>query len=337
VLSGESYAGIRDFIRNSFIILGVISLPGDAFRHADARVKTSILVLRLKKEDEEQGDVFMEQSVYQGLTLKTGKRIGIVREELDREKPIEADRIVSNFGAFRRGITGNYVVSASKIQGRLDVKYCLGEVGRRRTTWRSKALKVEPLENHLKEAMDRKIVVDENVEYTLLKVTYDGEVLEAERKFGEESSYKTLYRVRQWDILSSNINVGRGAIGIVPTFLEGCYVSGEYTILTARNREDAAYYSGLLRTKEILGDILASTTGMGRGRLHWNDMKLIEVPVRDEREKDVTAAVEALAAHWQAHEKLMAARSGYLDRLADALMLDGEDSRLRWLAYKPPG
>jgi hypothetical protein len=228
------------------------------------------------------------------------------------------------------------VVSASKIQGRLDVKYCLGEVGRRRATWRSRALKVEPLENYLKEAVDRKTVVDDNVEYTLLKVTYDGEVLEGERKFGEESSYKTLYHVRPWDILSSNINVGRGAIGIVPTFLEGCYVSSEYTILTARTREDAVYYSGLLRTKEILGDILASATGMGRGRLHWNDMRLIEVPVRDQGETDVTATVEALAAQWEAYQKLMAARSGYLGRLADALMLEGADSRLRWLAYKPP-
>lgn len=336
ILSGESYSGVREFIRDTFIILGIVSLPGDAFRRAEARVKTSILILRPRKEGEEQGDVFMEQSVYQGLTAKTGKRIGIVRAELEREKPLEADRIVQNFAKFRAGKSGKYVVAAPRIQGRLDVKYCLGEVGRRRPLWRSSGLGVEALEKYLAEADGRQTAVDESTEYTLLKVTYDGEVLEAERKFGDECSYKTLYRVEPWDILSSNMGIGRGAIGIVPSFLNGMYVSNEYTILTARNKADAIYYSSILRTKEILGDILASTTGMNRGRLRWDDMRLIEMPVRDPSDTSVNAAVTALEAEWKSRSDLMKVKGGYLKRLGTELHLDGEDSRLRWLAYKPP-
>lgn len=41
ILSGESYLKVRDFLRSNFIIVGIVSLPGDAFRRADARVKTS--------------------------------------------------------------------------------------------------------------------------------------------------------------------------------------------------------------------------------------------------------------------------------------------------------
>ena len=49
VLSGEKYRSIRKFIRSEFIIRGIVSLPGDAFRHAAARVKTSVLILRPRK------------------------------------------------------------------------------------------------------------------------------------------------------------------------------------------------------------------------------------------------------------------------------------------------
>jgi type I restriction enzyme M protein len=336
VLSGESYAAVRDFIRKTYNIIGVVSLPGDAFRRAEARVKTSILILRPKKDDEEQGEVFMEQSVYQGLSVKTAKRIGIARAELEREKPLEADRIVSNYANFRAGKAGKYVVKPSRITGRLDVKYCLGEVGRRRSLWRSKGVKVEPLENYLTEAKGRATAVDDSTEYTLLGVSYDGDVFEAKRKFGDECSYKTLYRVEPWDILSSNMGVGRGAIGIVPSFLKGMFVSNEYTILTAKNKADAVYYNGILRTKEILGDVLASTTGMNRGRIRWEDMQKIEVPVRDPSDSRVISAVKALEKEWAAHAELAAVRGKYLELLAGDLRLDGGDSRLRWLAYKPP-
>jgi hypothetical protein len=169
-----------------------------------------------------------------------------------------------------------------------------------------------------------------------LKVTYDGEVLEGDRKFGEECSYRTLYRVEAWDILSSNINIGRGAIGIVPNYLAGMYVSNEYTILRAQTEEDAVFYSGILRTKEILGDILASTTGMGRGRLKWDDMKRVEVPLRDKADKSASDAVAAIKDQWSAHAALVARQGGYIEALAIDLKLDGADSRLRWLAYKAP-
>jgi len=122
ILSGESYSTVREYIRDQFIITGIVSLPGDAFKRADARVKTSILILRLRHPNEQQGDIFMETSVYLGLTAKTAKRIGISRTELAREKPQEVDRIVSNFKLFLEGKPGGHVVSTKNIEDRLDVK-----------------------------------------------------------------------------------------------------------------------------------------------------------------------------------------------------------------------
>lgn len=336
ILSGESYASVRDFIRESFIIVGIISLPGDAFRRADARVKTSILILRLRLEGEVQTDLFMDKTVYLGLSPKTAKRVGISRKELEVENPKEIEEVLARFEKFKAGKGGSYVVPADKISGRLDVKHCLGEVGRRSKFWESAGMTVATLDTQLAEAKGREIKVEESGEYLLLKVSYDGEVLEAERKFGDECSYRTLYKVEPWDILSSNMGIGRGAIGLVPDYLAGGYVSNEYTILRANSDEDAVYYSGILRTKEILGDILASTTGMNRGRLRWGDLKTIQVPVRDKKNNAVAAAVAAVKAQWAAHADVLKMKGSYIESLADALKLDGADSRLRWLAYKPP-
>ena len=171
----------------------------------------------------------------------------------------------------------------------------------------------------------------------MLKVTYDGDVLEADRKVGDELSYATLYKVHQWDILFSNMGVGRGAIGIVPEELDGTYVSNEYTILSANSKEDAIYYCTLLRTKEILGDILSSTTGMNRGRLRWENMRTIEVPLRDSGDRaSLRAAVGALEALWESKKRFRDMSSERLGKLVDNLKLDGEAARIRWLAYKPP-
>lgn len=63
ILNGKSFENIRKWILDKFIILGVHSLPFNAFFKAKANIKTSILHLR-KKENigDEQGYVFMSIS-----------------------------------------------------------------------------------------------------------------------------------------------------------------------------------------------------------------------------------------------------------------------------------
>ena len=108
ILSGNKYQEIRNSIRKKFIILGIISLPGDAFRLASARVKTSILILRLKKIGEEQIDVFMEKSICLGLTKKTAKRIGIGTYQLEKWKKEDTQRIIDGYKKFREGKGSNF-------------------------------------------------------------------------------------------------------------------------------------------------------------------------------------------------------------------------------------
>lgn len=161
VLSGSSYGYIRDYIRNSFIIEAIISLPGDAFRRAAARVKTSVIVLRKKLGHESQQDVFMASSIYLGLEQKTAKRIGIKYTELDQLKKEEKRTIVSAYRDYTDGKHSSYVVPFSNCSDRLDVKFCINDRGRKAPLWKKKGLKVEPLGKILSIANKRAVKVEE--------------------------------------------------------------------------------------------------------------------------------------------------------------------------------
>lgn len=59
VLNGVKSQAYRDYILSNFIIRQVVSLPFNTFFRAQANVQTSIVHLKKKEEDDEQGAVFM--------------------------------------------------------------------------------------------------------------------------------------------------------------------------------------------------------------------------------------------------------------------------------------
>ena len=216
------------------------------------------------------------------------------------------------------------------------MKNCLGDTGRRKKFWKEASYEVSPLKDVLKVAVGRSTSLDEDETYCQLKVTYDGNVVEAETKFGEEISYAKLNRVDDGDILVSNMGVGRGAVGLVPLYLAGRFVSSEYTILRATCKEEAVFYTSILRTKEILGDILTSTTGLNRGRIRWAEMGKIEVPVYDKKSRRMAGIVRAMNSLWLAYDDYEKTKDKEIKALADELRLEDKEARTRWLAFKPP-
>ena len=157
VLSGDSYKYIRDYIREKFIIKAIISLPGDAFKRSMARVKTSIIVLRLKKENEEQTEVFMYSIKYLGLESKIAKRIGIDVARLSELKTNEKARLLKAYKDFQIGKVTKYAISSQCIQNRLDVKYCINDRGRLQERWIEEGYKVTKVGAELELQQDRDI------------------------------------------------------------------------------------------------------------------------------------------------------------------------------------
>ena len=336
VLSGSAFSEIRDYIRETFIVRGVISLPGDAFQHASSRVKTSILILRPRREGEVQGEVFMEKAIYLGLTEKVAKRIGIRASEREAGRAKELERIVSAYTKFEAGEKTDWVVEPGRIMDRLDVKHCLDDKGRKTSVWASDGYTTVTLGEVLVPAGERVTTVENEQTYKLLKVTYEGHVLEGDTLEGVDLSYTRLIRVETWDVVFSNMGVGRGAIGIVPEQLAGCYVSNEYTVLRAASDAEAIYYTTIVRTKEVLGDVLTFGTGLNRGRIRWADMRSIAVPRYDPSVSDVSGVSSAMVDMWKAQEAFETGLSVASDNISGLFGLDDESARQRWLSYKPP-
>jgi type I restriction enzyme M protein len=335
ILSGESYKSVRNYLRDKFVIIGIISLPGDAFKRASARVKTSILILRKKGVGEVQPELFMTASSYLGLEAQNAKRIGIPISSLQTLKSREFERITNEYTNFCNGVSGPYVVPANRIKDRLDVKYCSGQQGRKAQLWRDSGYEVTTLKDVLTQASNRKVSVNDGEEYQLLRVSYSGEISYGEM-LDSESSYSTLLQVKTWDILISNMGVGRGATGIVPPYYDGKYVSNEYTILRANSKEETLFYATLLRTDEILADILSYTTGMNRGRVKWDTLQKIIVPNCDSSDEDLIQSVKAMEALWKQVEMSQNVREKQNAKISNQFHVCDPDARERWLSYKPP-
>lgn len=335
VLSGASYKYVRDYIRTNFLIEGVISLPGDAFRRAAARVKTSVIILKKKQEDDEQSDVFMASSICLGIERKTAKRIGIDYKNLDSLKVEEKNRIIEAYRAYKSGNDSEYVIPFENCRDRLDVKYCINDRGRKSSEWHKKGYKTDCLGNILTLAQRRAVSVEDASQYQLLVVNYDGEINDGEVLDGAESSYSKLFKVKTWDLLISNMGFGRGAVSVVPPHHNGKFVSNEYTILKAPSKEHAVFYWNLLRTKEILGDVFSSTTGMNRGRIKWDIIQAVLVPEYEENEEIRKLTIE-IEDFWLAYAKFTKSKSKHVERVSKELDVSGEDSFNRWLSFKPP-
>ena len=116
---------------------------------------------------------------------------------------------------------------------------------------------------HVLEPAQRPEVVDATREYRLLGVRLEsrGPFLR-EIKTGAETSAKTLFRVRAGDFIYSRLFAWRGAFGVIPPQLDGCYVSNEFPIFVSREGGvDPQYLNYWLRLPAILERIAVDCTG----------------------------------------------------------------------------
>ena len=145
VLSGQKHGFIRAYIKEHFIIRGIVSLHGDAFQGSGARAKTSIMFL-VKKIDAEdtQPSVFVYESRYIGLDDVVPRTRDSVAELARAQALAEMDEIEGKFNSYLNGTEGPWLVPAERLDDRLDAKFSAamerelakGRVGRARCNFR---------------------------------------------------------------------------------------------------------------------------------------------------------------------------------------------------------
>jgi len=336
VLSSDQYAYVRDFIRRNFIIRAVISLHGDAFQMAKARVKTALIYLEKKKNvNDQQPAAFMYSSIRLGID---DMPVTTNPEKVKKARELavaEINDICIKFRQFENGEKDIWLVPPERLQDRLDVKSCIPLYGRFIQKWRRNGYKVHPL--HTICQLREEILLPEehpDKEFRILTITYSGLCKAEETRLGRYINYKKMKIVRTGDLVFSDYNTFHGAIGYVTPEFDGTLASGSYTVVKCVHDYDSLYLWSILRTTEIRADVLSSAIGMGRQTVDWDDIKNLEVPFLppQERKRISKQILEAWEAEKRAEQELQNI-TGMLHRKFN---VESEESKRRFEATKPP-
>jgi len=342
ILGSKTYKDTRDFIRKKYIIEAVISLPGDAFQRSKARVKTSVIVLRKKTNHEEsQPGVFMYYCTAVGIDDSPRQRSLPIDRENRKLAQAEIQRMSKLYREFKEGKAEKWVVPGEELIDRMDVKSCLPKPERLVPTWECAGLNVLSL-HELVDVFDEDNLTDSDVVYTsgseervtFLRIRYDGWAERGDEIDASETNYTVLLRVRENDIVISNINAVHGAIAVVPASLDGCVVSNEFTICRARSGVEPRIVWLLARSPEARSDLVVLASGIGRTRVQWENARNLKLPIPDQ--KTIEKAVSQLRESEELLRRAEAARASAETLLNESLGLDNEEAWDLIKAFKPP-
>lgn len=335
-LSGPKTAFVRDYIRANYLIRGVISLHGDAFQRAQARVKTSILCLEKKHlEDDEQPAAFVYETRYVGLDDVVPKTPPSEAEEAKRLAQEEMVAVVDAYQAYLRGETGPWLVPAERLNDRLDAKHLQPwSVMDLASEWKRVGADVAELDT-LVDVIDDDAVIESAQRYSFLKVTYEGRAERGESRLGAEISYESVRLTQRDTIVVSHIRAVDRAICVIDETTEGLVVSSEFTILRKKPKAkvDLMYLWSVLRSAAVVANLLSSASGQARFRINWELLRSQRIPLLPlPQQRKIGDAFRRVLEHER--EIARCAQAG-TDELA-ILGLDGEMARDRLERAKPP-
>jgi type I restriction enzyme M protein len=341
VLGGRKLAFVRDYLRARFLINGIISLHGDAFRRAGARTKTSILCLTKRNEIDEgealedQPDAFVYESRYIGLDDVPSKTPPSVAAKARQEAAEEMDKIVAAYEAFLAGKKGPWLVKAARLGGRLDAKYLNPwSVEKLEAAWEKVGAQTARL-GDIVDHIEEQVSIHPTKTYTFLRISYAGYATGGEKRLGSEISYDWIGRAESEDIVVSNINAVNGATCVLPEKAKGHLITSEYTVLRVKKQTDVdpMYLWSVLRSPAVIAEWLSSSTGLGRHRVTWDLLKDQKVPLLPKAKRDQVAALNRK--EYRLFEEMMATRESATDELAP-LDLYGEIAKDKLARAKPP-
>lgn len=288
---------VRDYIIQNCQILASISLPESAFSHFGAGIKSSVLILRRKNDDEAMKDypIFMAVAKYVGIS-STG------REE-DNELFSEKEECIFNQWLLYQA--NPYAYKATKncyVQNLTDIKED-GPFNATRYIWspifRIKPENIEKIASIVNEKI--KPSDDENSFNTFAWIRMDEIPNNPVRLdditfcLGQEIE-GSLKVVKEGDILLARLGPSmlNRKIIVVPKIEKECaYIiaSPEFIVIRPYNKEDSYYITAVLRTDTMLKYMYSRTRGgtPSRYRLDEDDFKKMLFPVLHPAKRKIEA------------------------------------------------
>lgn len=338
VLSGPKMAFVRDFLRNRYIINGIISLHGDAFRRAGARTKTSILCLtKRSSEDEEQPDAFVYESRYIGLDDVPSKTRASAAALARKNAADEIKIIVEAYESFLNGQAGPWIVKTDRLGGRLDAKFLNPwTVENLESMWKRAGAMAARL-GDLVDPVELEVKTTPTTRYSFLRISYAGYGTAGESALGSEISYSWVGQAKENDVAISNINAVHGATCVLQKQAETYLVTTEFTVLRVKTEKadkvDPYYLWSVLRSPAVIAEWLSSSTGLGRHRVGWEllaDQMIPLLPMAKQKEiADLNRKDASL------YSEMMSVRECAVKSL-DSLGLHSDMAKDKLARAKPP-
>jgi type I restriction enzyme M protein len=317
LLNGDTLLTVRRWILDHFVLLGVHSLPFNAFFKAKANIKTSILHLRKKTgAGTVQGHVFMSSvnNVGHDNALRdtpernnlndvlnvwldwqrTGQFEPIIRYNQDRDENLESpeeiwltvpgDLNVARLDAFFYSPELKRVreqLRAEEVAGQIEIH--LGRDFEQRA--RLSAAEVRDL------AQSRQVLkyfeIGDVTRYGLIVSTTEGTI--------DELPARGRYRVAAGDILVAINNSSRGTVVEVPEDFDGAICTTGFLVITPRSQEEGRLLWYALRSEAARKQIYylaqtASQPELKQGA--WADLFMVPFPVGEARARALAEADE---------------------------------------------
>ncbi len=310
ILNGKSYEEFRKWILKKFVILGVHSLPFNTFLKAKANIKTSILHIRKKlNNDDTQGSVFMSIS----------NNIGHDNALHDTPQRNNLNAILTAYLEWQRtGIIEDTIVLNNDNRDNLEcpMQYWLIQAIEL-TTERFDAFFYSPELRNLYQRLNNekakktielksgkdfelvgKIPVAKRKEYTLSgdffryieigDVTSYGLITHYIDVPFDEIPSRGEYQVKKGDILLALNNSSRGTVVYVPEEFDNMICTSGFLVIRPKNEEEGLLLWYSLRSEICRQQIyyLAQTASQPELKIDsWNKYFKIPLPSKKNREK----------------------------------------------------
>lgn len=312
LLNGKSFEDFRGWIMDKFVVLGVHSLPFNAFFKAKANIKTSILHLRKKiTKDEKQGSVFMSIS----------NNVGHDNSLKDTPSRNNLHSILSSYLDWRRtGHLKETIIDNSNKEETLEcpMQYWLtnsAKFSKERFDAFFYCIDLRNVYKSMTEAQKRKEIEVINASNLNLVAKLSGkEKLELDNsgeifkyiEIGDVTSYGLItshitgffselpsrgeYQIKKGDVLIALNNSSRGTVVIVPQEFDGAICTSGFFVIRPKNEEEGLLLWYCLRSEYCKKQIyyLAQTASQPELKMEsWNKYFKIPLPVGEERIKAV--------------------------------------------------
>lgn len=317
VINGKTYEDVRSWILENFIVLGVHSLPFNAFFKAKANIKTSILHLRKKTEpSEQQSSVFMSISNNIGhdnslrdtpfrnnltetlIAYLEWQRTGLIkpmlRENYDPSENLECPQqywivppkelSIERFDAFfycpDLHNTFESVQGAAK-RGEIDLLDA------------SSLTRRPKLRSADKEAMKKSGELYKYIE--IGDVTQYGLITKYTEGLFEDLPTRGEYQIRTGDILLALNNSSRGTVVLVPPEFDNAICTSGFLVIVPQNEEDGLLLWYALRSEICRKQIyyLAQTASQPELKIDaWERHFVIPEPINESRVSAIRKAKE---------------------------------------------